>query len=113
MKFILLLFLFLFSFNASAIRFTLTGATQQDSSVFRINNQVDGYSVFCDFTVMPTSADLKFSFGNEETKQVEAVSVTLTTTGVHGLEATTYSNNVKVSIDPTGGSFTAVCYDNQ
>lgn len=113
MKIIILLFIFMFSFNCYATKFTLTGSTQQESSIKKISKIYDGYSVYCDFTVMPTSVDLKIFLGNEETKQTEAASITLTTVDVHGLEATTYSSNAKVVIVPTGGSFTAVCFDNQ
>lgn len=117
MRFVLSIIFIFFCHNSFANIFTLTGATEQQSSVFlnkkTHKNSLGGYSVYCNFSVMPTSANIKIFLGNRPADLTEASNLVVTTTGVHGIDVTTYSNVARISIAPTGGSFTAVCTDNQ
>ena len=111
---ILLLFLILFSQNTFSRSFTLTGSSEQQSTVTSIDVlKTNGYSVYCDLTTVATSVDLKIFLGNIAADLTQAANIVLTTTAIHGLEATTYSKNARVVMTPVGGTFTAVCVDNQ
>lgn len=112
---ILMLFVILFCEITFAKTFTLTGSTTQTGPVSFINKRlVNGYSVYCDFTVVATSATMKIELGNINNKLSEVTTnLVITTTGIHGIEIETFSHQARLVIDPVGGSFTAVCNSNQ
>lgn len=114
MRFILLFLLLIFCNRAFARTFTLTGSSVQESTVIGIVKQRSpGYAVFCNFTTMPNSVDIQIHLGTDKTLQTQASNLLVTTATVHGLEVDTHANFAKVVLAPTGGSFTAVCTDNQ